>query len=647
MLRWLIASACTWGIVASLLCPVAAHEPDEEGHGHRHGHTPAQGDTTGEAPKFPRGLILPVLEGPKPWSEKPVLNDPDRFQIAIMTDNTGGHRPGIWMQAVRKLNLLRPEFVMSVGDLIEGYSEDRNEVEQEWQEFLGFINELDMRFFFVAGNHDVTNPLMHKVWREHFGPEWYSFDYRGVHFLCLSSEDPDDRIGDEQLAWIEKDLAAHATARWTLLFFHKPMWVTSERAVAAGNPDPTNWQRVEELLGSRPHTVFAGHVHHYVQYDRRGMKYYHLATTGGSSRLRGVPYGEFDQVTWLTMEKDGPSVANLLLDGILPPDAVTEQGIARFRDFLAKTQIEVVPILLDDEAGFSNGRIELRLTNGLDRTVEMTGRIDGLPLRGLSVDRPAIALRAEAGTVAELSVNVRFGEKILFEHLSETLLVARLTTPDDERPLSAERVVPVVIDRSHRCPMASPTVDVDGQLAEWADLPWATGNEPLVLGAAEQWQGPGDARITFGVSHDADWLFLAGRVTDDSVRVGDGVEFRLDARPIDVRKSNPALAEGTYYVRVAPGPEPSKAVLEVRGAGLTSARLRAAVRRTATGYDWELSVPLEVLKRFQGPSPQGFQLTPIVVDVDQPDEMPCRVVWRGTADVDQRNTNYGQFVLAP
>ena len=136
-----------------------------------------------------RPCMLPALEGAKPWSEKPILNDPSRFHIAIMTDNTGGHRPGIWMKAVERINWMRPEFVVSVGDLIEGYSTNRDEIEAQWKEFLGFIDKMEMKFFFVAGNHDVSNPTMHKIWREHFGAEWYSFDYKGVHFVCMSSED--------------------------------------------------------------------------------------------------------------------------------------------------------------------------------------------------------------------------------------------------------------------------------------------------------------------------------------------------------------------------------------------------------------------------------------------------------------------------
>lgn len=610
-----------------------AHEPDDH----------ADSDQGQAVPKFPPALVLPALDGPKPWSDKPVLNDPDRFHIAIMTDNTGGHRPGIWMKAVRRLNMLRPEFVMSVGDLIEGYSENPQEVEAQWEEFLGFIDQLEMRFFFVAGNHDLSNPLMHKIWREHFGPEWYSFDYRGVHFVCLSSEDAETRIGDEQLAWIQHDLDQHQDARWTLLFFHQPLWSRAEREIAAGNPDPTNWKRVEAMLGQRPHTVFAGHVHHYVQYDRNGMKYYHLATTGGGSQLRGVPYGEFDHVTWLTMEKDGPYVTNLLLDGILPADAVTEDGIARFRSFLAQTQLEIAPILVEEEQSFSQGRVDMRFVNGFDAEVEVTGQIQGLPLRGLTVDPAALTLTAAPGKTADLAVDLRFAEPMTFDHLASTLLVAKLKTVGEDQPLTAERQIPVIIDQGYPCPPAPESFVLDGQLDEWGKLALASGEQPLVLGPAQQWQGPGDASIRFGLAHDRASLYFAAQVTDDAVIKGDGVELRLDPRPIDARRADNRLGQDTNSWRVAaPGKdEPAEVRLE-SGTDLGSAAL--AARPVAGGYGLELAIPLDYVARLQGADWRNFQFTVVIADVDEAGQEPCRVVWRGTSEVDARNTNYGHFV---
>lgn len=620
-----------------------AHPPGSD---HRHDdaeHAAAAGE------KLPQALMLPPIEGAKPWSEKPILNDPSRFQIAIMTDNTGGHRPGIWMKAVERLNWMRPEFVVSVGDLIEGYSSNRDVVEAQWKEFLGFIDKMEMKFFFVAGNHDVSNATMHKIWREHFGAEWYSFDYKGVHFVCMSSEDREDQIGAEQLAWLEQDLAKNASARWTLLFMHKPLWTKSEAAATAGNPDPTNWKNVEKLLGDRPFTVFAGHVHHYVQYERNGRKYYHLATTGGGSQLRGVPYGEFDHVTWLTMEADGPHVANLLLDGILPADAVTEKGIARFRNFLAKTRIEVAPILISEDAGLTEGKIEIRVTNQFDRPIEVRGTIQGLPLRGLTVDPADLTLSAAPGETAELAVGIRFAESIAFPHLAETLLTAKIRTVGDDPALSCERTIPVVIDRKFPCPVVTLKA-IDGALEEALPRGQSTDEHPLLVGASETWTGPDDASVHFGLGRDEKFLYLSAQVVDERIiEGGDSVELRLDARFIDQRRNDPQLGRGCYAFQVSAPDANNQSKLEVtafRG-GKKFAGATGAAHRTDQGYDVEIAVPIEYITSVQPADWHSIQATVVVHDQDEQNGKTCAVVWRGTESYNNRNTNYGQFATAP
>lgn len=83
----------------------------------------------------------------KPWTHLDLNNDADNFQFAIVTDRTGGHRPGVFMDGVRKLNLMQPEFVMSVGDLIEGYTTDIEVLARQWNQFNGFVDQLEMPFF--------------------------------------------------------------------------------------------------------------------------------------------------------------------------------------------------------------------------------------------------------------------------------------------------------------------------------------------------------------------------------------------------------------------------------------------------------------------------------------------------------------------
>ncbi|MFN8708414.1 MAG: metallophosphoesterase [Planctomyces sp.] len=617
----------------------------------------ADGSTTIRAPKFPPAIVLPSMSGPKPWSDKPLADDPDRFQIAIMSDHTGGHRPGIWMKAVERINHLRPTFVMSVGDLIEGDAVDVPGIEAEWAEFLGFIDQMQMKFFFVSGNHDVGNPLTKEIWKKHFGTEWYSFDYKGVHFVCLSSEDPRDRIGDQQLAWLKQDLQDHTDARWTLLFLHKPLWVVSERALAAGNPDTTGWKTVESYLGSRPHTVFAGHVHHYTQYDRNGMKYYHLGTTGGSSQLRGIPYGEFDHVTWLTMESDGPSVANLLLDGILPGDAITEKKITRFRDFLARVRLDAAPILIDGDHGISSGRIEIRLQNDFDVPVEVTAEIAGLPLRGLTVDPASLMLTAAAGETRELSVSIRFGETISFPKLTETVLTAKVRTINDSQPLFAERTIPVVIDQKFECPKTPVPVRLDGNITEWPPLTLKTSDRSLLTGSREKWQGDSDAAVQFTTTADDRNLFIAAQITDDSIQSGDSISFRIDGRWIADRRADTRLRKGTYLLTVpAPGINPGSTGSAVSPAGpLATINVigqpsmgpaSVVTSRTSTGWNLEAAIPVTLLTANQSDKWHSFQMTPILSDVDDSGDSPVEIIWRGTSDVHTANTSYGHFVRA-
>ncbi|REK22621.1 MAG: hypothetical protein DWQ42_16690 [Planctomycetota bacterium] len=651
-----------------------AHPPGEAGEHDHHAQTNVEAANTSDADaavlarqvearkKAPTGIVLPQIEGPTPWSDKPVLDDPNRFQIAIMTDRTGGHRPGVWMKGVRAVNRLRPDFVMSVGDLIEGYTEDQAQVEREWQEFLGFIEKMEMKFFFVAGNHDVTNPMMHRVWREHFGPTYYSFDYKGVHFICLCSEDPNFRIGDEQLEWLAADLEKARDARWTLVFLHKPLWFISERYISFGIKDGTNWKPVEKLLYGRKHTVFAGHTHFYSEFHRNGTKFYQLATTGGGSQLRGVPYGEFDHIMWLTMEDDGPRVVNLLLDGIVAADEVTEEKLARFRNFLAQAKIEVAPILLDEQReGLTEGRIDVRLTNQFDRPIQVAGKIEGLPLRGLTVDPVELELEAGPGESKSLSVKVQFGETIPFAELEQTVFRAQVASvlTDDEaaaadvnqadepvRPLRTEQTVPVVIDRRYPCATLAAEVSIDGDLDEWGELAHRTPTPPVLLGPAGQWQGNDDASLAFSFARDDKFLYLAARVTDDRVLDKDELMLMIDGRPIAVRSRQNSFFVGCYRA-MFPAVE-RNGEFDVFQFNERPTKCRAAVKRVEGGYVVEAALPLELVTGPQGDDWHSFQCTPVALDVDDPQEQPVGVAWRGTQALRRSNKNFGHFVkMAP
>ena len=260
--------------------------------------------------------LLIKSEERNPWTNLNLNNERRNFQFAIVTDRTGGRRPGVFTKAVGKINLLQPEFVISVGDLIQGYTDDPGQWALEWAEFEGKVAELDMPFFFCAGNHDISNIPMSEDWHRKFGRSYYHFLYHDCLFVVLNSENVPEKgkpyqFSKQQQKWAVEMLKANRDVRWTFVITHKPTWTYYE-----ADPVELGWAAIEDALQGRRYTVFAGHKHTYAKYVRKGQEYYMLATTGGGSNLSGLNNGKFDHFVWVTMQDNRPVVTNLLLDGI-------------------------------------------------------------------------------------------------------------------------------------------------------------------------------------------------------------------------------------------------------------------------------------------------------------------------------------------
>ena len=91
-----------------------------------------------------------------PWTNKQFDNEAGKFTFAIFSDLTGGERDGVFEVAVDQLRLLRPELIISVGDLIDGKSEDHELLTGEWESFDGRASRAHAPIFRVGGNHDLS-----------------------------------------------------------------------------------------------------------------------------------------------------------------------------------------------------------------------------------------------------------------------------------------------------------------------------------------------------------------------------------------------------------------------------------------------------------------------------------------------------------
>ncbi len=298
----------------------------------------------------------------KPWTIKPFYNNPKNFQFAIVSDRTGGHREGVFGKGIEKINQLYPEFVMSVGDLIEGYTKNDSLINEQWDEFHGLLDPLSSRFFYVAGNHDYSNSTMAAQWKERFGKEYYHFIYKDVLFLIMNTNDGDGvLISNDQIKFLKDTLAQYTNVRWTMIFMHHPIWVYG---------DVNGFDQVEKAFADRRYTVFAGHTHRYLHQVRNDQNHYVLATTGGGSELRGPKFGEFDHFGWVTMTDDGPKLANISLSGINRHDVSNEITHEMANSLIEASKFKTLVLARKKER-----KVQMVLNNSSDSTIYFKGRL--------------------------------------------------------------------------------------------------------------------------------------------------------------------------------------------------------------------------------------------------------------------------------
>lgn len=174
------------------------------------------------SPSFLLALVLLAI----PTIRAADSSSDDTLRFAIICDRTGGMRSGVFERAVEKINSLDPEFVMSVGDLIDGYTESPIVWTAQWDELDAIIKNFKAPFHAVVGNHDISNPKMREAWVQRRGATHYAFVRKDVLFLVLDSEDlSGGGFGAGQIAFARNAIAEHANVRWTFVFFHRPLWL--------------------------------------------------------------------------------------------------------------------------------------------------------------------------------------------------------------------------------------------------------------------------------------------------------------------------------------------------------------------------------------------------------------------------------------
>ncbi|MFN0180169.1 MAG: metallophosphoesterase [Gemmatimonadales bacterium] len=227
------------------------------------------------------------------------------------------------MERLRALvDSIRPSFVLVTGDLIR----DALRVpEAEATGYYDLFQQQAARFtvplWTVPGNHEIFGIEREKsgirtdhprygraMYRHYRGPDYYSFNYGGIHFVGLNTIDVDDmwyygHVDSAQVAWLAKDLAMIPATMPVVTFNHIPFFTAVEtvNGFETGPPAPTpitvagktnfrhavsNAKEILALVGmSRFPIALGGHmyVRELLRYQGIPTRFYQAAAVVGPS----------------------------------------------------------------------------------------------------------------------------------------------------------------------------------------------------------------------------------------------------------------------------------------------------------------------------------------------------------------------------
>ena len=229
----------------------------------------------------------------------------ENFTFAYISDSHITHLKGKefvrnWdrglIRAVAEANLLtpRPDFIFYGGDLAQ------LALPEEIDHALDIMGGAQGKVHYVMGEHDYYLDLG-DYWRKQLGPDYYSFDHKGVHFVVLNSiltheawmhkqwdsgmarmkemarlDNPNGSpflVGESQREWLKKDLAGIDKATSIVVLSHSPL----QKIYKGWNFWTDDAEQVQALLKPfKKVTVLYGHVHQ-IQYNQIGNISFHAA----------------------------------------------------------------------------------------------------------------------------------------------------------------------------------------------------------------------------------------------------------------------------------------------------------------------------------------------------------------------------------
>lgn len=182
----------------------------------------------------------------------------------------------------------QPQLILHTGDITHLSKPAEFDTAQQ------LLSELRVKeMHTVPGEHDVADVEVAEYFKRFGKPSnnkgYYSFDHAGVHFIALINvlnfkAGGLGTLGDEQLAWVKKDLKGRSSSTPIVVFAHMPLWTIYEPwGWGTGDAD----QLMSELKRFGSVTVLNGHIHQIVQKVEGNVTFHTARSTAYPQPIAG------------------------------------------------------------------------------------------------------------------------------------------------------------------------------------------------------------------------------------------------------------------------------------------------------------------------------------------------------------------------
>lgn len=225
----------------------------------------------------------------------------------------------------------RPAFVLLTGDLVrDALRVPEAEARGYYDLLAAELATFPVPVFTVPGNHEnfgierhlslvsAQHPLYgKKMYRHYRGPNFYSFNWGGLHFVGLDTVDVDDlwyygHLDGAQLEWLRRDLAAAPPGAPVVTFNHIPLASAVDALAGLREEEPapsvirvagkaqyrhvvSNTAELLAALGTRRLEIaLGGHMHTpetlVYQTERGAARFHQTGAVVGPSRAAGMTF---------------------------------------------------------------------------------------------------------------------------------------------------------------------------------------------------------------------------------------------------------------------------------------------------------------------------------------------------------------------